>query len=139
MAKDIQSAKYLYLDRIVEENDLELRVYVDEAVADSEVTEEVEGVAGCSPIVSNESCARYEFVFENYVGYSVRNESYTSRDDEEKYTGNLYRLYSKSKFLDYIQESCVGLDLLAPNLKHYEIVCLNHIVDVATEYEPIIT
>jgi len=139
MSKDINSAKYLYLDKIVEENDLELHIYIHEAVSDSEVIESVEGISGCSAIVTDESCERYRYVFENYVCYSVRNESFTAKDDEEEFEGGLFRIFSKSKFLDYVQSSCIGLDVLAPKMKHYEIACLNHIIDIATEYEPIVT
>jgi hypothetical protein len=138
MTKDINFAKYLYLDKIVEEEELDLHIYIDEAVSDLEIIETVEGISGCSPIVTNTSCARYDFIFENYVCYSVRNESFTSKDDEEEFEGNLFRIYSKSKFLDYVRSSCIGLDVLAPKMKHYEIVCLNHIIDIATENEPIV-
>jgi hypothetical protein len=139
MEKDINRAKYLYLDKIVEENDLELHIYIDEAVSDSEIIENIESVSRCSPIITNELCERYNFIFQNYVCYSIRNESFTSKDDEEEFQGNLFRLYSKSKFLDYVQLSCIGLEVLAPKMKHYEIICLNHIIDVATENEPIVT
>lgn len=139
MAKNINTAKYLYLDKIIEENELELRIYVNEAVPDTSQSENIEGIEGCIPVITNETCARYELVFENYVGYSVRNESYTSMDSKEKYMGNLFRLYTNSRFLDYIQSTCIAPDILAPRLKHYEIVCLSHIIDVATEHIPAVS
>ncbi len=139
MVKNINTAKYLYLDKISEENELELRIYVNEAVSDSSQCETVEGIEGCFPIITNETCARYELVFENYVGYSVRNESYTSMDSKEKFKGNLFRLYTNSRFLDYIRSSSIAPDVLATRLKHYEIVCLSHVIDVATEHIPAIS
>ena len=139
MIKDINKAKYLYLDKLLEENDLELHIYVDEAISELEVINSSEGQSAYAPIITTDSCAKYNIIFNNYVCYSIRNESFTSEDKEEVYVGNLFRVYSKSKFLDYIHSSCIGLDILAPKMKHYEIACLNHIIDVATENEPIIT
>ncbi len=139
MTRDINKAKYLYLDKILEKTDLELHIYIDEAISDPEVIKSSEGQSAYTPINTTDSCEKYNIIFNNYVCYSIRNESFTSEDKEEVYVGNVFRVYSKSKFLDYIHSSCIGLDILAPKMKHYEIVCLNHIIDVATVNEPIIT
>lgn len=138
MEKDINSAKYLTLKKIVQESSLELRIYISEAVVDEKVKVPAGIIGSGSPIVTNDTCARYEFIFKNYVCYSVRNESFARVDKEEEYVGNLYRICSNSKFLDYVYRSCIALDRLAPKMKHYEIVCLNHIIDVASEHEPLI-
>lgn len=139
MLKNINSAKYLCLDKIIEDHELELRVYVNEAVPESSPGKHGNGTGEHLPVVTTDACARYELVFENYVGYSVHNESYASMDSKEKFMGNLFRLYNHSTFLDYIQSSCIAPDVLAPKLKHYEIICLSHVIDVATEHAPIIT
>jgi hypothetical protein len=74
--------------------------------------------------------------------YSVRNETFTNWDNEEKFDGNLFRRYSKSKFLDYVESSTSTY--YAKNLMgadehfHIGICCLNHILDVACLEEPTI-
>ncbi len=77
-------------------------------------------------------------MFEDYLAYSVRNESFTVWDNEEEFTGNVFRVYTKSKFIDYVRASTESF--LVENVvgvyKHYEIVCQNQIIDVASSHEP---
>jgi len=46
-------------------------------------------------------------------------------DDEEWFTGNLFRSFSKSKFLDYFLASSVAVGDIVGPYTHIEIVCLN--------------
>ncbi len=68
----------------------------------------------------------------------MSDESFKVMDEAEEFTGNLFRVYSKSKFLDYVDASTVSVDFLVGTHKHYEIACLNHIIDVASGREPLI-
>ena len=49
--------------------------------------------------VTDESAA-FELVWKKYAAYSVMNASFTAVDDEARYRGNRFRLYSKSHFID---------------------------------------
>lgn len=74
--------------------------------------------------------------FESYIGYSVINELFTSWDDYERFEGKkTFRIYSKSRFLDYISNATFASQYPGPYL-HYGIVCLDHIVNVVTISEP---
>jgi hypothetical protein len=77
--------------------------------------------------------------FECYIAYSVRNESYTALDDYEKFKGKIFRIYDKSRYLDFIKVGTFATDDYPGPFKHYGIICLNHIVDIVSTSEPIIT
>jgi hypothetical protein len=131
----LNSHKYLYLDKLFEEIDLELCILVDEAKVQGGELQAVENASSYGAIISDETCKKYKLTFKNYDAYSVRNESFTVWDDEEEFTGNLFRIFSKSKFLDYVAASTVAVEDVLGAYKHYEIVCLNHIIDVASSRE----
>ncbi|OAB42335.1 hypothetical protein [Paenibacillus antarcticus] len=76
--------------------------------------------------------------FETYVGYSIRNESFTSWDDYEEFEGKIFRIYSKSRYLDFIKVSTFASEDYPGPFKHFGIACLNHVVDVVSVSEPII-
>jgi hypothetical protein len=80
----------------------------------------------------------WELLFEKYVAYSVRNESYTRKDVDEVWEGYLLRRYSKSKFLDYVRSSTFASDEFPGKLHHYELVCTDQIIDVVTVQPPAI-
>jgi hypothetical protein len=76
--------------------------------------------------------------FEAYIGYSVLNESITNLDDYEEFEGKAFRIYSKSRYLDYINVSTFASNDYPGPYKHYGIACLNHIIDIISTEEPII-
>jgi hypothetical protein len=49
---------------------------------------------------------------------------------DEVYTGKLLRHYTKSHFLDHLGRDTGGH---MNSLRHYKIICLNHLIDVASE------
>ncbi|NJM54274.1 MAG: hypothetical protein HC846_13370 [Blastocatellia bacterium] len=133
---------------MVEINDLELEVYISEARVDYETKENLQDILDNAPsnemhsIISDERCKRYRLLFKNYIAYSVRNEMFTNWDDDEKFEGILFRQYSKSKFLDYVESSTstesAKFMMNAESYFHIGICCLNHIIDVACLEESVI-
>ena len=72
------------------------------------------------------------------VAYSVLNESFASVDDEERYEGNRFRVYVKSRFIDYVSlASFACADYPGPT-QHYAVVCENHVVNVISVVQPTI-
>lgn len=138
LVDQINRHKYLYLTEIGEPDDNVLRLVIEEARASGEPEEMKIGdvILSGVPIVSDDSCYAYEVVFGSYVCYSVLNESYTSSDKSEEFTGHLFRVYSKSHFLDYVSVATFASDMYPGELNHYEIVCENHIVDIVSAGEP---
>lgn len=80
----------------------------------------------------------YEITFDSYVAYSTRWESYTTWDEEEEFSfGKNYRVFSKSKFLDYITNSTFASGVIEYN--HYGVYCEWQIIDIASMNSPTIT
>lgn len=80
----------------------------------------------------------YEILFDSYIAYSTRWESFTTWDDSEMFTlGNKFRLYSQSKFLDYVKNSTFANSVT--EYKHYGICCEWQIIDIASTCMPSIT
>ncbi|GAA0177097.1 hypothetical protein SH2C18_03830 [Clostridium sediminicola] len=76
--------------------------------------------------------------FESYIGYSILNESYTGQDDYEIFEGKWFRIYSKSRYLDFIKSGTIATKDYPGPFKHYGIICFNHIIDIVSVSEPII-
>lgn len=148
LIEQINSHKYLYLDKLFEIHDLELEIFIREARIDYETKENLQDILEYSkptemnPIISDDQCKRYKIVFKNYITYSVLNESFSFWDDSEKFEGDLFRVYTKSKFLDYVEKSAsidyAKMLMDAENHFHIGICCLNQIIDVACLEKPII-
>ena len=99
-------------------------------------------------IIPNSSSI-YRIIFENYIGYNVRNESYVCADKSENdilasnqsnkldmIYGNKIRLYTKSNYLEYLHENTFADQI--EDYFHYEICCENQIIDIASCDIPII-
>ncbi len=144
----INSHKYLYLDKLIEENELELVLWINEARSDDHQKEDLKDILEFSssremhPIVTDEICKRYKITFPHYLAFSVRNETFTSWDDEEVFIGDSFRKYSKSRFWDFVKVStdieCAKFLMNENDYFHFGFVCLNNIIDVVSPKEPII-
>jgi hypothetical protein len=142
LADEINRCRYLYLGQISEPQDNSLRILIAEARG-SGMPEDViiAGVlvTGTQPIISDESCAAFELVWDTYVAYSVRNESFVSGNDYEQFEGRLFCVYSVSHYLDYIRKDTFADPAYPGPFQHYGINCLNHIIDIVSIQAPRIT
>ncbi|MCU6709807.1 hypothetical protein M6D81_14020 [Paenibacillus sp. J5C_2022] len=77
--------------------------------------------------------------FQSYIAYSVRNESFTVWDDYEEFEGMIFRVYKKSRYLDFVSVGTFATEDFPGPFKHYGISCLDHIVDIVTISEPVVT
>ncbi|HEY9432255.1 MAG TPA: hypothetical protein VI260_12405 [Blastocatellia bacterium] len=135
----INQHQYLYLTEICEPEDNVLKLMVAEAkVSGPRENIVIEGVEikDTAPIVVAEDSSVYEVIFDQYIAYSVRNESYTHLDKEEEFEGRLACIYTKSRFLDYVSVSTFASDDFPGPFKHYGFNCLNHIVDIVSTSPP---
>jgi hypothetical protein len=65
------------------------------------------------------------------VSYSVLNESYGRYpEDPEKFTGKLFRSFSWSHLLEFTRHTTNASVEYAGPLQHYQVACLNHVLDV---------
>jgi len=139
----LDSAKYLYLRELSEPRDNSLRLVVQEAIVipdglvhpHPELPELDEILRGSLPIESTEACRTFELTWERYVAYLVTEECVGScgRDDDEIYTGKLFRVYTQSHFLEHLSRDTGGH---TESILHFKLTCLNHLVDVAAFAPP---
>ncbi len=133
--------KDIYLDQIYEPEENTLRLLFSRSRT-SETSETIRigktEIKDTYSIDVDETLPLLQMDFEWYIGYSIRNESYTSWDDYEEFEGRIFRIYSKSRYLDFIKVGTLASEDYPGPFKHYGIACLNHIVDVVSVSEPII-
>ena len=138
----LNQARYLFLCHISEPEVNSLRLVVEEATADrtgTVLTPDPTGPfaeiqKGASRVKPIKGCRTFELHWRHYVAFLVTEEGAGSagRDEDEVYTGRLFRVYSKSHFLHHLSHDTGGH--FEPVL-HYKLICQNHLIDVAS-YEP---
>ena len=139
LIEEIDSCKNLFLFEISEPEINSLRLLISEGrVSEREETWDIAGVPlpGIRSIDITAQSAHFEVFWPRYISYAVRDESYCSWDKEEEWAGSSFRVYSKSKFLDFVGNGTFATSEYPGPFKHYEIVCLDHIIDVASEEAP---
>ena len=139
----LDSAKYLYLRELAEPCDNSLRLVVQEAVVNpdglvrphAELPELAELSKGASPIESTATSRTFELTWKHYVAYLVTEECVGSSGqyDDEVFSGSLFRVYTKSHFLDHLARDTGGH---TEEIFHYKLTCLNHLIDVAAYVPP---
>lgn len=142
LAAKINSAQYIYLRSIREPRDNQLELLIEEATANkqkvcqidpSDMTPAMAAIVKDSyPIESTGGCLIYRLYWKLYAAYLVTEEMVCGNDDES-YEGKLFRLYTRSHFLDHLSRD-TGAH--ANPLLHSKITCLNHLIDVAAENHP---
>jgi hypothetical protein len=139
----LDSAQYLYLREISEPRDNTLRIVVQEAVSNPAKAGPLElpGLSGrvpqsmAVPIESTAMCKTFVLRWSRYVAYIVTEEGVGScgKYEDEAFTGRFFREYAKSHLLDHIARDTGGH--FEP-LRHYKLICLNHLIDVVSTSSP---
>ena len=136
---ELDACASLYLRNITEPAQNSLRLLIEEAfVMPEEVTVNFAGaeIANCHIVKPTADSRLFEIICDNYVAYSVANESYSTRNESEEFTGRFARLYSKSHFLDYISRATLACKEYPGPLRHVQLVCEGHIIDVVSTTFP---
>ncbi len=139
----LDSAEYLYLRELSEPRDNSLRLVVQEAVVNPggvvrshpELPEPGKIMSDYSPIESTQDCRSFELTWKRYVAYLVTEECVGSCGsyDDESFSGKLFRVYTKSHFLEHLARDTGGH---TEAILHYKLTCLNHLIDVAAYAPP---
>jgi hypothetical protein len=139
---ELDTCASLYLREIGEPAQNSLRLLVEEAfVMPQEVTVKFgrTEIANCHPLKPTPSGRLFEIVWNNYVAYFVANESYSTRNESEEFRGRFARLYTKSHFLDYISQATLATSEYPGPMKHIQLVCECHIIDVVSTQFPAVS
>ena len=138
-ANQINECEYLFVDRIRELEELTLELAVTEAKVQAEVLvprdeSAVEQLrSGAHPIERDVTCRSFRLIFDarHMVSYTVLNELFGKfPEPPERFTGKLFRVFSWSHLLEFTKRTTHASDDFPGVLLHYQIVCLNHVVDV---------
>ena len=124
--EDLDSCRYLCMDSISAPETNSLRFVLSEGIASARTETLVIGDVGVPdlrPIEVTEASRHFEVVRDSYISFVVRDEFYCSWDKDEESTGNSFRVYSKSKFLDFVASSTSACTNSPEPITHYEIIC----------------
>jgi hypothetical protein len=134
-----------FLLSLSDDQDLTLRVVIafpkdGKAGTDpGSINEKVKDLLDKSVPVGADMDQVYEIVFENYILYQMRNESYTSWDEYEIRKGRYLIVFERSRLLDYYEDAIFDFDseeTRKTQRKHYGIYTENHILDIISNEPP---
>lgn len=147
-AREIDDCEHLFARSIREVEELTLEVILEEAKPQAPILTVRDGslaggiVVGGRPIETDLSCRAFRVLFrhDHMVAYMVSNESFSIYPAApEEFTGRLFRVFSKSHLLDFTKRTTCGSDEYPGMLRHYQLACLNHVIDVICTAPPEIT
>lgn len=139
---ELNKCQYLDVLEVGATNVWEFRILIAEALVSKDKTfedrdEDLAEILKDTRLIEVTKESRvYDVRFNDYIGYSVLDESYTQWDHSEVFEGNLIRVYSKSRFLEYIEKGTFASNSYPGPFKHYEFLGLNHIISVASMSPP---
>jgi hypothetical protein len=91
----------------------------------------------CIVVDTTDPDRRFEIRWSSYISYAVRSEHYCQWDSDEVWEGkHVFRVYSKSKFLDFVAAGTFASDVFPGPYRHYQIQSLYPIIDVASMEAP---
>ncbi len=135
----LDSCAYLYLEAISEPHTNGLRLVLSEGIISDRAETLTIGdakIPNIRPIEVTNASRWFEVVWDNYIAYAVRNECYSSWDKDEESSGNSFRVYTRSVFLDFVSNGTFAGDDYPGPFAHYQVICSDHIIDVASEHPP---
>lgn len=144
-ARDLDDCTYLFAVSIREIEELTLGLTLVEAKAQAPATAAagldplVGLMMGGSPIERDDTCRVFGLVFDrdHMISYTVLNESYgLYPQPPEVFTGKLFRIFSHSQLLEFTQKTTCASNRYPGPLMHFQIACLNHVIDVVTIAPP---
>ncbi|WP_342543774.1 hypothetical protein MHH33_12750 [Paenisporosarcina sp. FSL H8-0542] len=139
----MKSKGYIYLNNLSEPEENSLCILIDRCKIgnkseDIDLGERL--TEAYYPIEVDDGLPAIHLEFESYVSYSVINESFTVMDDYEVFQGEIFKIYTKSRYLDFIKAGTIAEDIFPEDkFVHYQVPCLNHIIDIISYEEPKIT
>lgn len=136
----MQFEGYLFLGNIEEPGTNSLRISINRATISSkseDVIFDKHTIYNGHPIEIDKTSQVINIEFDSYVSYSVSDESFHFVNQEDEFIGNSVRLFTKSTYLDFVSNGTLAQDIYSyKELMHYQIVCLDHIIDIVSFDKP---
>lgn len=115
----------------------------DPSALDARTAASLEDIlSASSPIEPNENKA-FELCFKDYILCLVKNESYSVRSPEDRWSGRYLRIYDRSQLLDILPDMTIAQRFddggwFPGPWVHYGICTQCHIIDIITHMPPVI-
>ncbi len=130
MINEVNQHDYLILKNILELDLNELKIIVQVGVRKSlsTKTDSIENdiqATVYSPI--------YEIYCYEYINYSVTNESFEKDRKNSELGKNVIMVFDKSPYLSYIESNVIVKECSSGKIIHYNICCVDHVIDLVTD------
>lgn len=126
----------IFLTDLHEPEDNALRIVVAEANALPDQTEEPFPHSSIAPIAIMADSRRFEFVWNDYIAYLVRNESFALSEKEG--SSGIFLERKASIYLRFLEETTFATSVIKKPMLHWSIICLNHCIDVVSFSKPMV-
>jgi hypothetical protein len=129
---------WIFLTDLHEPEENSLRLVVVEAITGARTVKIPEIASLVAPITITSHSRRFELIWKRYVAYSVRNESFAQSDKERPSVVSVFLERKSSAYLRFLEETTFATSVMQKPMRHWEINCLNHCIDVVSFDEPIV-
>jgi hypothetical protein len=132
----------VFLTNLYEPEDNKLLLEVKNSkTSDFEVNVQIgdKYLSGCKEITIDGTGTFFTILFNDYVSYTVINESYANSNPNDEYVSGDYGtfcIFQKSSYMDFILKETFANDIYPTELKHYGLFAANHIVHIISLHEP---
>jgi len=130
----INNSKWVFLEsaKVQKNTDLEI-IFVIGSVSD-EPENTIVGEA--FPVDYDDQSERFKVTFNDFIGYSILNESYDNIDTSNEINIDGFRIYKKSNFLDYVLQDTFATQIIKEDVLHYFFFTQDHLINVASSEAP---
>jgi len=137
----VDSCYTIFVREISEPEENVLRLVLQEAEKSPEtVSHKIGGtvIENLHPVEATERSRTFELRWEQYIAYSVTNESFASPDGDSdvRASGRLFRTYSKSHFLDFVSRATIASEQYPGPFTHFCVVSECHVIDIISTQMP---
>jgi hypothetical protein len=140
LTRTIDSCYAIFVRGISEPDENVLRLVLQEAEVSSESESRQAGNTYLEgyPIRPTEHSRTFELTWTQYVAYSVTNESFASAEDDSeiRVSGRRFRIYSKSRFLDFVSGTTIASEQYPAPMTHFCVISENHVINIVSTQLP---
>ncbi|MDB5707614.1 MAG: hypothetical protein JWN66_4730 [Sphingomonas bacterium] len=122
----------LFMTEIGEPEENTLRVVVTEGELGDLTSVDMAGteISGARPIEMGPDSRKFEFYWDSYIAYVVRNESYWKKETGEAEFSSHFYSRTTSAFLDYVAATTFASEDYPGPMTHWALDTLNHCLAV---------
>ncbi len=143
--KNFEFTRTPFLISLTDSQDCTLKIVISPALVNPDRSSVETGnntldilLANASSIMPNDKIL-YEIEFENYILYRCITESYADDYLQDAQNGIYFYQTDKSDFLENVKNTTFAQQIFFNNeIKHYAFYTIDHVIDVASPYEPTI-